>query len=53
MKKEIETKQDGKEFERFEEFARKIISVPKKEIDRREREYQEQKKRKKEGKAKS
>lgn len=28
-------------FERFEEFARKVISVPKAEIDERERAYQE------------
>ncbi len=52
MKKEIETKQDGNEFERFNDFGRKLVSVPKKEIDRREREYQEQRKREKEGKAK-
>ena len=31
-------------FERFEEFARKVISVPKSEIDERERLYQEQRK---------
>lgn len=28
-------------FERFEEFARKVVSVPKAEIDERERAYQE------------
>ncbi len=53
MKKETETKQDGNEFNRFNDFGRKLVSVPKKEIDEREREYQEQKKAKKEGKAKA
>jgi hypothetical protein len=28
-------------FQRFEEFARRVVSVPKKEIDEREREYRE------------
>lgn len=28
-------------FERFEEFARKVISVPRAEIKKREREYKE------------
>jgi len=28
-------------FERFEEFARKVVSVPKAEIEERERAYQE------------
>ena len=31
-------------FERFEEFARKVLSVPKREIDKRERTYRERKK---------
>jgi hypothetical protein len=35
-------------FQRFEEFARKVISVPKAEIDEREREYR----RKREGRPK-
>lgn len=30
-------------FERFEEFARKVLSVPKAEIDERERAYRERK----------
>ncbi len=30
-------------FERFEDFARKVVSVPKAEIDRRERTYKEKK----------
>jgi hypothetical protein len=29
-------------FQRFEEFARRVISVPRAEIEEREREYQEQ-----------
>ena len=29
MKKKIETKNDGKEFERFEQFVSEIIKVPK------------------------
>lgn len=31
-------------FQRFEEFARKVLSVPKAEIDKREREYRENRK---------
>jgi hypothetical protein len=31
-------------FERFEEFARKVVSVPKTEIDRREKAYRETRK---------
>jgi hypothetical protein len=29
-------------FEKFEEFARRVVSVPKKIVDEREREYQEE-----------
>jgi hypothetical protein len=47
MKKKIETKQDGKEFERFEEFTRKLVAVPKDEILRREKAEKEEKKAKK------
>lgn len=36
MKKEPETKKDGKEFERFKDFTRKLVAVPKEEIKRRE-----------------
>lgn len=50
MKKKIETKKDGKEFERFEDFVRKIVKVPKSEIDEREKEYQKKKAAKKKGK---
>jgi hypothetical protein len=32
------------EFERFREFAREIVNVPKSEIDRRQTEYEERKK---------
>lgn len=49
MKKEIETKQDGKDFERFEDLLREVISIPKDEILRRE---QEEKERRKQEKAK-
>lgn len=31
-------------FERFEEFARKVVSVPKSEIEKRERAHKEQRK---------
>ena len=31
-------------FQRFEEFARKVLSVPKAEIDKRERAYRERRK---------
>ncbi len=37
MKKEIETKQDGKEFALFEDFVRNIVKVPKSEINEREK----------------
>ncbi len=32
----IETKKDGKEFERFDDLLRKVIAVPKEEINKRE-----------------
>jgi hypothetical protein len=38
------TKQPNPEFERFANFAKEIISVPKKEIDRRQAEWQKQRK---------
>jgi len=44
MKKKIETKKDGKEFERFDDLLRKVVNVPKSEIDKREKDYQKQKK---------
>ncbi len=45
MKKKIETKKDGKEFERFDEFLTELVKVPKDEILRREKEEKERKKR--------
>ena len=36
MKKKIEMKKDGKEFERFDALLSQIVSVPKDEINRRE-----------------
>jgi len=47
MKKKIETKNDGKEFERFEDLLKTVIQVPKSEIDRREKEYKKKKQAKK------
>ena len=38
MKKKIETKNDGKEFQRFEQFVSEIIKVPKDVILKREQE---------------
>lgn len=43
MKKEIETKNDGKEFERFEKLLGQIVKVPKDEILRREKEEKKRK----------
>jgi len=37
MKTKTETKKDGKEFERFDDMLRKVVSVSKKEIDKREK----------------
>jgi hypothetical protein len=36
MKKQVEIKQDEKSFERFNDLFRKVISVPKEEINKRE-----------------
>jgi hypothetical protein len=46
-KKEIETKNDGKEYERFENLLREVVKVPKDEILKREKEEKEQKARRK------
>lgn len=43
MKKTFEEK-PGDSFGRFEKFVKKVMSVPKKEIDAREAEYQRTKK---------
>jgi hypothetical protein len=40
------------EFERFEAFAKELISVPKAEIDKRAKEYERQKQRRKQSKKK-
>lgn len=37
MKNKIETKKDGKEFERFDGLLRQVVSVPKEEINKREK----------------
>jgi hypothetical protein len=48
-KPKSKTKQDNQsnEFENFIEFARKIVNVPKKEIDEQEEKYQMRKSREK------
>lgn len=43
MKKKIEMKDDGKEFERFENLLREVVKVPKEEILKREKEEKERK----------
>jgi len=43
MKKSKSVK-PSEEYERFEKLAKQLISVPKSEIDKREAEYQRQKK---------
>jgi hypothetical protein len=50
MSKTIETKKDGKESERFVDLARKLVAVPKAEIDRsiaKEREAKDKNKKRK------
>lgn len=47
MKKEVEMKNDGKDFERFEDFVRQIVKVPKDEILKREKEEKEKRKQRK------
>ena len=44
MKKKIELKEDDKSFERFEDFVRQIVKVPKDEILKREKEEKEKNK---------
>ena len=43
MKKKLEMKNDGKDFERFDALLREVVSVPKEELNRREAEYQAEK----------
>lgn len=44
MKEETGTEPDGRTpYEKFEDLAKQVFTVPKKEIDRREAEYQKNK----------
>jgi hypothetical protein len=48
MKTIADTKTDSRTpFERFEDFTRRLMAVPKKEIDQKQKEYERKKKRKK------
>jgi hypothetical protein len=47
MKKQVEIKQDEKSFERFNDLFRKVISVPKAELEKREKADKEQKEKRK------
>ncbi|HEX8250640.1 MAG TPA: hypothetical protein VF599_20875 [Pyrinomonadaceae bacterium] len=47
MKKKVEMKNDGKEFERFDEFLTELVKVPKDEILRREKAEKEKRKQRK------
>ena len=42
-KKKLEMKNDGKDFERFENLLRQVISVPKEELKRREEDEKKKK----------
>ncbi len=44
QKKKPEIKTDGKNFERFDDLFRKVITVPKEELKRREEAEKQQKK---------
>jgi hypothetical protein len=44
MKKSRTDKPPSEEYQRFENLAKQLISVPKSEIDKREAEYQKHKK---------
>ena len=44
MKKTKTDKPPSEEYQNFEKLAKQLISVPKSEIDKREAEYQKQKK---------
>jgi len=43
MKKSKPTKPPSEEFRRFEEFTKRLMSVPKKEIDQQKAKYDKQK----------
>ncbi len=47
MKNTSEIKQDGKEFERFDELLRQVLKVPKSEIEKREKAEKKKKEAKK------
>ncbi len=49
MKKKVEMKQDGKEFERFNDLLSKVVSVSKDEILEREKAEKQKKEAKKKG----
>jgi hypothetical protein len=51
MKKVKPSKPPSEEYTRFEQLARQVIGVPKSELDKREAEYQRQKKTNKKRKA--
>ncbi len=51
MKKTKPTKPPSEEYTRFEQLAKQLISVPKSEIDKRQAEYQREKKAAKKRKA--
>jgi hypothetical protein len=44
MKRQKASKPPSEEYQNFEKLAKQLISVPKSEIDKREAEYQKQKK---------
>jgi hypothetical protein len=44
MKKAKPTKPPSEEYSRFEQLARQVLSVPKSELDKREAEYQRERK---------
>ena len=41
--KKIEMKNDGHDLDRFQALLKKVVNVPKKEIDEKEKEYQAKK----------
>ncbi len=47
MKKKVEMKNDGKDYPRFENLLREVMSVPKEELKRREETEKQKKKAKK------
>ena len=53
MTKEIEMINDGKQAERFVDLARKLVAVPKQDIDRRLEEERRQKDERKDAKRKA